>query len=73
MEDLNIENQAKIIENLNDIDQLCAEGNLTHNEAMRLYPKFIETLTWVDEHLRSIDGDIALQLLEFLKHFHEVS
>lgn len=72
MNELNIEDQSKIIKNLNEIDQICTNDILSKQQKLSLYPKFIETLTWIDDHLKSIDDNIALQLLEFLKHFYDV-
>lgn len=72
MHDTTSDAQCEIIENLNDIDRLCSKPELSSDDIDAIYGKYIETMTWIDEHLKSVENEIALQLIEFMKHFFDV-
>lgn len=73
MEDSVNDLQCEIIHNLNDIDKICSKAELSKSDIESLYAKYVETMTWIDDHLKSIENEIAVQLIEFLKHFFDVS
>lgn len=64
--------QCEIIHNLNDIDKICSKRDLSASDIDTLYNKYLETMTWIDDHLKSVENEIAVQLIEFLKHFYDV-
>lgn len=64
--------ECEILHNLNDIDKICSKPDLTAKDVSILYEKFIDTMTWIDDNLKSIESKIAVQLIEFLKHFFDV-
>lgn len=72
MEDSANDLQCEIIHNLNDIDKICSKPELSKFDVDALYAKYVETMTWIDDHLKSIENEIAVQLIEFLKHFFDV-
>ena len=73
MHEATSDTQCEIIENLNDIDRLCSKPELSPEDVDSIYKKYIETMTWIDKHLHSMENEIVLQLIEFMKHFFDVS
>ena len=73
MEDGSKDTQCGIIDDLNDIERICANPDLSPGDVETLYSKYTLAIAWIDEHVKSIEPETALQLLEFLKHFFEVS
>lgn len=64
--------QCEIVHNLNDIDKICSKGDFSSTNIELIYSKYIETITWIDDNMKSVDSEIAVQLIEFLKHFFDV-
>lgn len=64
--------QCGIIQDLNEIDKLCSVAEFRPSDVAQLYDKYIQTIAWIDDHIKSIENETAVQLLEFLKHFFDV-
>ena len=72
MQDTMSDAQCEILHNLNDIDKICSNQELSNNDIDLLYDKYLETIQWIDDNLNSIENGVAVQLIEFLKHFFDV-
>ena len=62
-----IQTQKQIVNDLGLIEQICQSPALTPVQTAQLELKVQRVLQWIDAHHKSVDCDVALQLLDFLR------
>lgn len=72
MEESKSEPKFEIIRNLNDIEKICSQFELKRDDIDILYNKYIEAIVWIDDNIKSLENETAVQLIEFMKHFVDV-